>query len=488
MTYLFKSTILLRTQAEAYLSLSFLLDRCLVPSYRAVRLEADEQIFNWTYQRMHGTATSGSWSRAPGPTPLTPPHTVQGNEKKTVARRDLLGWPVPNCSSAHYTEDIRGRMLQGLLLPYGGKIQLESDLKAERDKCFRMSIPCSAEIANLDWLGHLSLVWNGPGHRDGSSKPSHKPTFGQEEQDKAAGARAGANPVLFGDRICSHLAACSVNQPRHHRRQCARVGAQGQLREGVGAQTPVFAGRGGRTVRRPTTHRFFSQGRQQQATEGDGCQSAVLHEAAMLIKPLGPRRVDTGQPSEGGPCQSSEPAHDGRGKAASAVSRPDGRGKAASAVSRPSGMAQAMCVTIVSTTRTHMPTLWLPTTPSSHLFPSPHGAPTSTRGVLTRNCRERFFVPDDRDKRLDDNALFLEAACRIDECRHSDVTWLTIHSGLGIRYSRRLRVFKVHVTDRWGRTHHSKRIYPVEPPTQRKLDHAITKAVKECNGLAQLVE
>ncbi|CEM28116.1 unnamed protein product [Vitrella brassicaformis CCMP3155] len=102
--------------------------------------------------------------------------------------------------------------------------------------------------------------------------------------------------------------------------------------------------------------------------------------------------------------------------------------------------------------------------------------------------KQRSSVPDDRDKRLDDNALFLEAACHIDECRHSDVTWLTIHSGLGIRYSRRLRAFKVYFTNRWGRTHHSKRIYPVEPPTRRELDEAIAKAVMERNGLAQLVE
>ncbi|CEL95806.1 unnamed protein product [Vitrella brassicaformis CCMP3155] len=223
------------------------------------------------------------WQLEPGTRPSPPSHRPS-KEKKIVARRDSWAGPsVPNSRSAQYTEDIRSRMLQGLLLPYGGKIQLESDLEAERDKCFSMSIPCSAEIANVDWPGHLSLVSNGSGHRDGSSKPSHKPTFGQEEQnrqDKAAGARAEAKPVLFGDSICSHLAACSVHQPRHHRHQCAapewvprancarvwvprhlycrsrwRVACMGTTAVPSRPSKPSRreSSSGGRTVRRPTT-------------------------------------------------------------------------------------------------------------------------------------------------------------------------------------------------------------------------------------------
>ncbi|CEM09713.1 unnamed protein product [Vitrella brassicaformis CCMP3155] len=169
---LFKSTILLRRPT------------CPSPScwtsYRAARLETDEQIIFQLELPAHARPHLAAGAGHPA---LPPTHRPSKEKKKIVARRDLLDWPVSP---------------QQQLGP------------AERDKCFSMSIPCSAEIANLDWLGHLSLVSNGSEHRDGSSKPSHKPTFGQEEQDRRDKPPGrGRGPT----RCCSATASAHVWLP-----------------------------------------------------------------------------------------------------------------------------------------------------------------------------------------------------------------------------------------------------------------------------------
>ncbi|CEM04461.1 unnamed protein product [Vitrella brassicaformis CCMP3155] len=213
---LFKSTIFLRTQAEAYLSLSLLLDRCLLPSYRAVHLETDEQIFNSNYQRMHGYI----WQLEPS----TRPQQQLGPLHRGHPQQDAPGPPAALWGQDPARVGPQGR---------AGQVLQDVHPMQRRDRQPRLAGTPQPRVELARTARRLQQAVTQAHIRAGQE--------GQSRRGEGGG-RPGA---VWRQHLMARiwLPAVSINQGTID--ASAPEWVPRANCEGVGAQTPVFAGRGG---------------------------------------------------------------------------------------------------------------------------------------------------------------------------------------------------------------------------------------------------